>query len=126
MNQKKLSGVAALSDTERAEYFVRKVADFEELWGGFEKGWLQLEDKDNKKIIPFWPEEIFVQNYINENKVNASPRRIEISHFLEKWIPGMTKDDVKVLIFPIKESQGVLVTPNELADQLKEELEQYE
>ncbi|MBD8204566.1 DUF2750 domain-containing protein [Pseudomonas viridiflava] len=126
MNQKKTSNVIALSDAERAEYFIRKVADFEELWGGFADGWLQLGNQKNRRVIPFWPEEIFVQNYINENKINAYPRRIELCHFLENWVPGMEKDGARILIFPIKESQGVLVNPTKLADQLKDELEQYE
>ncbi|MEB1548918.1 DUF2750 domain-containing protein [Xanthomonas campestris pv. campestris] len=95
-------------------------------WGGFEDGWLQLGNDRGRKSIPFWPEEMFVRNYIEENKVSASPRRIELCHFLDRWVPGMEKDRVTILVFPIKESQGIQIAPIELSRRLKEELSQYE
>ncbi|MCD5995955.1 DUF2750 domain-containing protein [Pseudomonas sp. CDFA 602] len=126
MNRQKIENVLLLDDLERLEYFIRKVADFEELWGAYEEGWLLLGDNSDKKFLPVWPEEDFAKNYIDENKAIALPKRIELGHFFEKWLPGMENDGTDILVFPIKGSQGVVLPPSVLNEKLKEEMQQYD
>lgn len=64
LGSRKIDNVKSLNSNERLEYFVRKIADFEQLWGSYgENGWLQLFGENDKKVIPFWPEKQFVKDY---------------------------------------------------------------
>jgi len=57
--KKKIENILRMSEDERYNYFIRKVADFEELWGLNDDGWALLGDNDDNRIFPVWPEKEF-------------------------------------------------------------------
>lgn len=126
MHQKKIENLFKMSGKDRYQYFIRKVADFETVWGLFADGWAMTADDEGKKAIPFWPEKELSSMCATEEWENYIPKKIELDPFLSKWIPGMEKDGVLLAIFPTPEKKGVLTPPKELLSSLKEELEQYE
>lgn len=126
MHQKKIENLLKLSGKERYLYFVRKVTDFEELWGLFADGWAMTANDDGKKAIPFWPEKELSNLCTKGEWENYSSKQIKLENFISRWLPGMEKDGVSVAIFPTPENKGVIIQPKELLAALKEELEQYQ
>ncbi|MWP47742.1 DUF2750 domain-containing protein [Gilliamella sp. Pas-s27] len=127
MNKEKILNVTSLDSKERLDYFIRKVADFEVLWGNYgDNGWLQLYAENGKKIMPFWPEKEFVINYNVTHKFKCSPKEINLDYFLDKWIKGLAKEKISLLIFPVEEKKSCIINPLELKTLLEEELKQYE
>jgi Protein of unknown function (DUF2750) len=126
MYQKKLENVRSLAAPERYAYFVRKVADFEEVWGLFAGGWATATDADGRKVLPFWPEEPFAKSCADGPWSGYMPRAIALHDFMDKWLPGMQKDEIMIGVFPTPAEKGVVVSPHVLADDLIEEMRQYE
>jgi len=58
MNSQKNNKVLALSASNRVGYFIRKIADFEELWGLDDSGWALMSESspDIQRALPIWPE----------------------------------------------------------------------
>ena len=54
------------------------------------------------------------------------PRSIDLSAWLERWIPGMTRDRRLVAVFPTPSNRGVVVAPDRLKENLEAELSLYE
>jgi len=123
---KKIENVIKLPPEERYDYFLRKVADFEQVWGLYSEGWAILKDGQGKKVMPFWPEEEFAQICAKDTWQGYAPKSIELYDFIEKWLTGMYDDDIKVGVFYVPEGKGVTRYPHELKEDLEEELEQYE
>ena len=48
INQKQIDAVLKLSGAERYQHFVKKIADWEEVWGLYQDGWALLETENNK------------------------------------------------------------------------------
>lgn len=126
MHPKQIESVIALSPNERYGYFVRKVADCEELWGLYDDGWAMMADGGGQEVFPLWPEREFADLMITDLWASHSARKIDLESFLARWIAGMTQDGIRPAVFPTPKGLGVVVDPSRLAEDLKEELEQYE
>jgi len=127
MNTKKIENVIGLPMEERYNYFIRKVAEFEEVWGLYhEDGWAVLSDKDNRTILPFWPEEDFALLCCFEQWKNYTPKLISLDDFINKWLKGMKNDNRFANIFYVQETKiGNIVTPDILIEDLNEEIKNY-
>ena len=127
MNNMKLLNVQSLDPDKRLEYFIRKVADTELIWGSHgDNGWLLLSDENGRKIVPFWPEREFVNEYNITHKYEYFPKEMDLYYFLNKWINGLTKDKIDIAVFPVMKKESFIITPLELKVLLEDELEQYE
>ncbi len=126
MHQKQIENLLKKSGKDRFLYFVRKVTDFEEVWGLFANGWAMTADDDGRKAIPFWPDKDLSSLCREGAWENYNSKQIELNKFISKWLPGMEKDGVLAAIFPTPKDKGVIIQPKELIDSLEEELEQYD
>ena len=121
----KLKNILALTPEPRYEYFIRKITDFETLWGLYDGGWATADSK-TVVAIPFWPEEDFAKLCANAEWEGFEPKSILLSDFIGIWLPGMERDKKVCQLSPIPNQQGSLVLPQNLLFAVKKELQQYE
>jgi hypothetical protein len=114
-----------LPGAKRYEYFVKKVTDWEVVWGLFSEGWATAADSEDT-VLPFWPGFEFAALCAEGAWTGYAPKEIQLYDFLETWLPGMGKDGLKVAVFPVAAGQGVVVTPARLQQDLAEECAKYE
>jgi hypothetical protein len=127
INDKEIENVLALSGADRCEHFVKRVADWEEVWSlRDEKGWVSSENDEGIKSIPVWPHPEYAKLCAEESWKGNKPSSIELQAFMEKWLSGMEKDGLLVAVFPTPSGKSVQVSPAELKQHLQEECEQYE
>ncbi|QTD40858.1 DUF2750 domain-containing protein [Sporosarcina sp. Te-1] len=124
MNNKELEVVSKLPASKRYEYFIKKVADFEEVWALFDDGWAVSEDDNGNTLIPFWPKKEFATLCAVEEWKNYKAEQIDLSEFMQTWLPGMKTDGIKPSIFLNNEDSVVIEIDNLVLD-LQEELEKY-
>ncbi|MDQ1097678.1 MULTISPECIES: DUF2750 domain-containing protein [Chryseobacterium] len=123
---KKIGNILRMSENERYDYFIRKVADFEVLWGLDDNGWALLGDNEGRQVLPLWPEKEFAELCAIDQWEGFKPKEISLNDFFEKWIPGMTNDNTLVNIFLTPEEKGSVISPKDLGVDLQNEAEQYE
>jgi len=121
----KINNILNLSAEERYFYFIRKIADFEIVWGLFNKGWAVLGDSQNNEIIPFWPEREFAEVCAVESWDDYVPKAIPLSDFRGKWLLGMIEDKKQAGVFYTPQGKGIIVEPLKLKNDIENELEQY-
>ncbi len=125
MNSKKIENILSMPINERYDYFIRKVAEFEELWGLYNDGWASLGGAD-KIVLPFWPEMEFAELCCTGQWQEYKPKAISVSDFMQKWIPGMIKDKRLINIFYTPDSvDSSLIEPQVLLKDLTDEMEKY-
>ncbi|HID69966.1 MAG TPA: DUF2750 domain-containing protein [Desulfobacterales bacterium] len=126
MHNKKMSNLLSMPGDARSRYFVRKIADFEAVWGLFEEGWAMVADDNGQEAIPFWPEKELAELCVKGKWEIYHPKRIKLQDFLLKWLPGMKNDGLSVAIFPTPNDKGIIFSPTKLLSMLKVELKQFE
>ncbi len=122
----KIENILKMSEKERYDYFIRKVADFEQIWGLNDEGWALLGDNDGNRILPLWPEKEFAELCAVDQWKDHKAEVIELDNFIEKWVPGMTNDKTLINVFLTPNTKGTVISPDDLNSDLQEELEQYE
>lgn len=126
MHPKQFESVRGLRPSERYSYFVRKVADSEQLWSLYDDGWAVMADDDGTQVYPFWPEREFAESLATGPWASYVAKSVSLDEFLDKWIQGMADNGIRPAIFPIVKGKGVVVEPSRLAEDLKAETQQYE
>ncbi|MFD1130772.1 DUF2750 domain-containing protein [Paenibacillus sp. PDC88] len=124
MNHKEFEAVIKLPANIRYEYFIKKVVDFEEVWGLYEEGWAMTSDDDGSMMIPFWPKREFAEYCAFEEWSNYKAQSISLDEFINEWLPGIEEDQYKPSIFWNRNDSAVL-TVNVLLNDLDQELEKY-
>lgn len=127
LNAKQFAAVSALSGPQRYQHFVGRVADWQCVWSLRDQdGWVSAADDDGNLVYPFWPHPDYAEACSIGNWAGSSPDCIEIHQFLDRWLPGMSKDGVSVAVFPTALVQGVVVPPLQLQQAIQDELSRIE
>ncbi|MBY0012066.1 DUF2750 domain-containing protein [Paenibacillus typhae] len=124
MTSKEFEAVIKLPANIRYEYFIKKVADSEEIWGLYDDGWAMTADDSGILLIPFWPKKEFAQYCAYEEWSNYKAQSISLDEFISDWLPNMVKDQYKPSIFWNRDDSAVLEIQVILND-LEQELEKY-
>ena len=121
----KIHNLLRLSPQSRCDYLIRKVADFQVIWGLFADGWATAGSAQ-ASAIAFWPEAEFAAWCAHGPWHGFEPKPIELDHFLSHWLPGMQRDARLCLVFADADGQGLLLPPESLLQSLTHELDQYQ
>jgi len=123
----KIHNLLRLSPQARCDYLIRKVTDFQVIWGLFADGWATAGSAQTSAIaIAFWPEAEFAAWCAHGPWHGFEPKPIELGHFLSHWLPGMQRDARLCLVFADADGQGLLLPPESLLQSLTHELDQYQ
>ncbi|HKF49784.1 MAG TPA: DUF2750 domain-containing protein [Terracidiphilus sp.] len=118
------ANVIGMSPRERYEYFVKRAADWGELWGLYQDGWAQLGDGEEREHMPIWPHEEFARHYATGDWRKFEPKRIDLREWLESWTPRLIDEGRGVAVFPVRTGKCTTAAPDRLLHDLVEELEQ--
>jgi hypothetical protein len=105
-----------------ARHFLRR-AVFTELYGL--NRWVLAGDDRGHELIPVWPYGAYAALCAVDAWEGCVPKPIELTGWMERWIPGMYRDGRLVAVFPAPGDRGVVVEPRRLAADLREELAGY-
>ena len=124
LNEKQFDSISKLPDDKRFDYFLRKVADWEEIWSLHSpEGWVELSSGDGEICLPVWPHSDFAAAWAVDDWADCTPKAIKLDVWLERWTPGLEKDDTVLAVFPVDEEEGFVLTPAELQDAIISELD---
>lgn len=125
MNSNKIANILKMSKNDKYSYFIRKVSDFEQVWGLYNDGWAVLKNNEKEVILPFWPEKEFAIIATSELWNDYSPRSIDIYDFIEQFLVEMSRDKIKTNVFHNSIDDGIIVNPLRLKEDIGVEMEQY-
>jgi hypothetical protein len=123
IHDKEFASVSALPGSRRYTYFLKRVADWGNVWSLAQgDGWALASDESGQELVPVWPHPRFAAACASGVWTGYAPRAVDLAAWMDKWIPGMHRDKRSVAVFPIPSHKGVIVTPDRLNDDLKQEL----
>lgn len=124
MNTKEFDAVIKLPAQKRYEYFIKKVADYEELWGLYDNGWAITEDDQGNKMIPFWPKKEYADFCAKDEWKGYDSESIDLYEFINDWLPNMKLEKIKPSIF-LNDKGSIVLEIENLINDLEYELENY-
>jgi hypothetical protein len=116
--------ILALPSQERYSYLVQLLVDTEEAWGlRDDDGWVVGSDPERGDILPLWPHSTFAQACAHGPRANARPAEIALDDLLEELLPLLIEDHITIAAFPASNGDCLLISPEQLARDLRAEIE---
>ncbi len=126
MNDKQYEAVLALDSFKRFDHFISKVADWEQLWGvKSDEGWLVPVAPEDFEYFPLWPHHEYAQKIVDENFPEHKAVEISLEDLIGHWLPLFAEDKVKVAVFPNQDWTFWCIEPEELKEELLNEMAKY-
>ncbi|WP_353151448.1 DUF2750 domain-containing protein [Chryseobacterium sp.] len=127
MHSKEIENILKLEPFKRYEYFIKKAADFEQLWTIVdEEGDYAISEIDEFSLISFWPNEEFVALDLEQGWEGCRSLRITLDDLRDDIFDIITSENYLINVFPINGRSGFVVNLEEFKRDLNEELEKIE
>lgn len=126
LEEGQLEALLAQPSEQRYDFFIDKVADWEELWGARDQeGWLVQVSADSQPYISLWPHPTFAQDAIKRHFPENFEEEIDFEYLLTEWLPLLAQEGIKISVFPDRRWHSVLVDSNAFATDLKQAMQKY-
>ena len=122
-NEFEVRNVLRLPGDQRYGYLLTKAVDWLELWSCRDDNGWALGSHDGRETIPVWPARAYAELCLTGAWAGAQAQSISLGDWVEKWLPGMIRDDRLVAIFPTPDGKTTVVGPRafhaDIQDQLR-------
>lgn len=126
VHPKEIESVTSLEPIERYRYFLKKVADSEELYLlEHENGEYATSELDGSILIPLWSAKEFAELCKINDWGKCNIKEISLENFEDEIIDIITESSYLINIFPVFERTGFIVDVDEFALDLSDELKNY-
>jgi hypothetical protein len=126
IHPKEFETVIALDGPGRYEHFVKRVADWREVWSlRDEEGWYLSANPEGRETVPVWPHERYASACSQGAWSGGTPVSIALDDWMEKWLPGIERDRRLVSVLPTPAGVTVIVEPARLRNDLRNYLEEW-
>lgn len=130
LNPIEAATVPRQSASVRYVHSLKRIADSGRVWSVRTPTGFVLLGGSQGEAIPIWPHEAYALQFCHGQWSDGQPHRIELSMFLERWIPGASRDGRMFAVFPVlgpsDEVSAAEVPPGRLSEDLQGYLEQLE
>lgn len=76
---------------------------------------LTTDDEDG---VPVWPDADLALLWATDEWADCEAMELSTKEFLTKWVPGMSQDDLMVIVCPVPGEEGEVISPAEFAEYL--------
>jgi len=120
--EKEVETLLGADAKRRYAYFIERVCETRKVWGLYDdEGWATLCEGAST-FIPLWPHPTYAERFKTGAWRAYQVKEIELSTFLERWIPGMKRDGIGPAIFPVSEGSLATISLDDLEANLRCEL----
>lgn len=121
-NPDDLVGVFNLPGEERYTDFLEEVTRQGRVWTlKGDSGFISFSDDAGRHCFPFWPDAACARALATDDWADCQPEPLALDVFMSRWLTGMAKDGRLVAVFPAPDGSGVVIDPEILLKDLKDE-----
>lgn len=127
MNPKEKENILKLEPFKRYQYFIKKIADFEELWTIVDENEdYAISEIDDLNFISFWTTEEFIYSNLEEGWKNCKPLKLSLDDLENELFEIIAAENYLINVFPINGKSGFVVSMEEFRRDLDEELDKIQ
>ena len=120
-----LTGSFDMPGEERYIVFLARVTQQGQVWTlKGDDGFIAFSDDEGQECFPFWPDAACAAALATQDWADCRAEPLALEVFMARWLTGMAKDGRMVAVFPAPDGSGVVIAPETLLEDLREEAEQ--
>jgi hypothetical protein len=122
---REMEAVLALPGEKRYEYFIKRIADTETIWGLYRDGWALAANDKGAQVFPMWPAREYAALCAVDEWEGYEPRDFSIEDLMDELIPRFRTDGTLPGIFYTPKDKGVTPPIEVFERDILEELRKY-
>lgn len=127
LNKIAVEHISKLTPINRYKFFIKRIADFEEMWTIIgTDGEFALSKIDKHTLVSFWSDEPFIKSNLTDSWKKCISFKLSLEDFNNTFFKLVSDNNYLMNIFPVNGKSGFVVNLEEFVRDLNEELEQYE
>jgi len=112
----------ALPAPERYTHFLTQAQSQRQVWTlHSDTGFVSFSDEDGTPCFPFWSSAEQARALAEEDWSDCRPESLALAVFMERWLPGLGRDGRLVSVCPAPDGSGIVIDPEVLLEDLREE-----
>jgi len=125
LSNEQILNILKLAGPDRYKHFIKRVADYEEVWGLNNNGWAMAATSDGIEVFPVWPAKEYAELCAQGDWVDYNPKEISLSEFMGEILPELKEKGIGICVFYTPSDKGVIPEISQLLNDLEVELENY-
>ncbi|MCW8108237.1 DUF2750 domain-containing protein [Alteromonas ponticola] len=110
----------AMAPEQRLQETLNLIIQHKEIWIlNDEHGCVMLNTDEEEDGVPIWPSSDLAQLWATDEWADCQPLSISLDDWLNKWQPGLTGDDLLVMVCPLPGEEGEVLLPSEFSEKLR-------
>lgn len=126
VSEKEVAAVTSLPGARRYEYFIKKVADQNQVWALWQGSWATGVTDEGTITFPVWPAREYAERCRTGDWAAFESRSIPLSDFLNELLPQLTSDGLRVSVFDTPSEEAVFVDHDQFLADVRAELAKIE
>jgi len=106
---------------KRFKYLVKEVVANRQIWILIDEHGCVMLNTDDEDCVPVWPNKEFAEAWATGEWDSCKAEAISLNKWHSRWTHGLEDDELAIVIFPNQDEDGLVVYPDELDYELKQQ-----
>ncbi|HIF9428670.1 TPA: DUF2750 domain-containing protein [Photobacterium damselae] len=121
LDDAKIAEIQAFDAEKRYKYLVKEVVANREIWILIDEHGCVMLNTEDEDCVPVWPNKEFAEAWATGDWADCKAESISLNKWHSRWTHGLEDDELAVVIFPNQDEDGLVVFPDELDFELKQQ-----
>ncbi|UTV29756.1 DUF2750 domain-containing protein [Photobacterium atrarenae] len=121
LDASRIAEIQAFDAEKRYKYLVKEVVANRQIWILTDEHGCVMLNTEDEDCVPVWPNQEFAEAWATGEWEHCKAEAISINKWHSRWTAGLEDDELAIVIFPNQEEDGLVVYPDELDDELKQQ-----
>ncbi|ARR51209.1 DUF2750 domain-containing protein [Photobacterium damselae subsp. damselae] len=122
LDDAKIAEIQAFDAEKRYKYLVKEVVANREIWILVDEHGCVMLNTEDEDCVPVWPNKEFAEAWATGDWAECKAESISLNKWHSRWTHGLEDDELAVVIFPNQDEDGLVVFPDELDFELKQQV----
>lgn len=125
VSDEEFASVSSLNGPGRYRHFVKRVVDWESIWGLWDGGWVAASDDHGVPLLPLWPARRYAETLAVGDWAGATPRELDLDECVE-LLERISANGMKAVVFMTSGDKGIVRSASDLISDLQAEGGEYD
>ncbi|MGR5113763.1 DUF2750 domain-containing protein [Photobacterium damselae] len=122
LDDAKIAEIQAFDAEKRYKYLVKEVVANRKIWILIDEHGCVMLNTEDEDCVPVWPNKEFAEAWATGDWAECKAESISLNKWHSRWTHGLEDDELAVVIFPNQDEDGLVVFPDELDFELKQQV----
>ncbi|OLQ70785.1 hypothetical protein BIT28_15320 [Photobacterium proteolyticum] len=125
LDSSQITAIQAYDAEKRYKYLVKEVVSNRQIWILTDEHGCVMLNTDDEDCVPVWPNKEFAESWATGEWEYCKAEAISLNKWHSRWTHGLEDDELAVVIFPNQDEDGLVVYPDELDYELKQQARKH-